>query len=86
MNHLFENTLLRIETGIDISDANHFKNIILENPKFKDPLTYNYQLDTLSPAKDYGLHHIAIQFPFDLNGNNRLLDQGPDLGAFERIE
>lgn len=86
MNHFFENTLLRVETGIDVSDQNHFKNILLENPKFMDPFKYNYELDTLSPAKDFGLQQIAIQFPFDLKGNSRLLDSAPDLGAFERVE
>jgi len=86
MNYQFENSSLKVDPAVDVSDPNYFKNIILENPKFKDPFKDNYELDTLSPAKDYGLLEIALQFPFDLNGNNRLLDDGPDLGAFERVE
>jgi hypothetical protein len=86
MNFLFENTILRVGTGFDISDHTRFKNLITENPKFKDPFKSNFELDTLSPAKDMGLVSIATLFPFDLKNFSRLSDSGPDLGAFEREE
>jgi hypothetical protein len=56
-----------------------------EHPRF-DSIPVNYQLDTLSPAIDAGLPAYAIGFPFDMKGDNRLDDEAPDLGAFERKE
>jgi hypothetical protein len=47
---------------------------------------YNYALDTLSPAQHSAAGNIALQFPYDLFGNSRLSDEGPDIGAFERLE
>ncbi len=86
MEYFFENSILRVDNNFDISNPNSFQNIITENPKFVEPFEQNYELDTLSPAKDIGLVNIATLFPVDLNGANRLNDKGPDLGAFERAE
>ena len=86
MNYVFVNSILRIETAADTSDPAHFINTSSANPKFIEPFSYNYQLDTLSPAKDIGLVELATKFPIDLNGTSRLSDDGPDLGCFERVE
>lgn len=56
-------------------------NILNLDPKFKNPLLFDYSLDTLSPAKDKGLFGLKI---LDLEGKIR--DNQPDLGALERIE
>ena len=57
------------------------------NPKFIDPYNkYNYSLDTLSAAKDIGSLVYAKMFQRDILNKSRLADDGPDLGAFERIE
>jgi len=40
----------------------------------------------LSIAKDKGRIEYANLFPLDLDGMSRLSDDGPDLGAYERIE
>jgi len=56
-------------------------NILNENPKFKNPNHYDFQLDTLSPAKDQGkISTIKIDLL------HQLRDSKPDLGAYERIE
>jgi hypothetical protein len=70
------------------SDKEHFDNILKGlDPKFVDPyVKYNFELDTLSPAKDSGKAAIGRLVPFDLKGRDRLLDKGPDLGALERQE
>jgi hypothetical protein len=86
MNYYFENSIIRVGSGFNITDENHFKNVINENPKFKDSFKGNFELDTLSPAKDFGLFNIATLFPFDLKNISRLNDLGPDIGAFERVE
>jgi len=46
----------------------------------------NFELDTLSPAKDVAKVSIGKLFPLDLKGRDRFLDKGPDVGAFERQE
>ena len=60
--------------------------IFNEDPAFIDVSEYNYQLDSLSVAVDKGSADVARDFPKDINGNNRLDDDAPDMGAFERME
>lgn len=57
-----------------------------QDPKFISWDEYNFELDTLSPAKDIGNILIGNLFPYDINGNSRIEDGKPDAGAFERIE
>ncbi|MCA1746260.1 MAG: hypothetical protein LC655_01080, partial [Bacteroidales bacterium] len=63
-----------------------FSNIILNEDPLFDSLRVSYELDSLSPAIDAGKLDYAIEFPFDKKGDNRLVDNKPDLGAFERIK
>lgn len=86
MNYFFERSILRVGSNFNLSDETRFKDVISDNPKFKEPFKNNFELDTLSPAKDIGLLEFALQFPFDLKNVSRLGDDGPDLGAFERVE
>jgi len=86
-NFKFDHSLIKVYTDFNTSNTDQFENIIKnENPKFKDPYNYNYELDTLSIAKDYGKPEIGLLFPLDIKLDNRTMDAGPDLGAFERIE
>ena len=87
MNYLFDHCLTKIDRN---------KHDYIEDPQFiftfnnqeplLDSVPYSYQLDTLSPAIDRGLQDWAVQVPFDYNNENRLADENPDLGAYERIE
>ncbi len=87
VNYQFDHTLIRLDPTFDTSDDSHYNNIISdEAPNFINSDEYNYQLDTLSPAKDFGKKSIAEQFPIDILGVNRLDDGFPDLGAYERQE
>ncbi len=86
MNFHFDHSIIRVPQNFDLSNSTYFNNVLRENPKFKDTRAYNFQLDTLSPAKDYGLLSTSLLYPFDLNNVSRLNDAGPDLGAFERVE
>lgn len=87
-NYKFVNCLLK--TGnIDVSDKSKYISVWPnEDPNFIDYKKYNYQLDTLSFCKDIGDKGIAEKekFKFDILNNNRINDDGPDLGAYERIE
>jgi len=89
-NFLFENCIIQVPDTFNTSNGEHYKNIWKGqkfNPRFIDPYKeYNYQLDTLSPAKDVGKIEIGNQFELDLLNKNRTADKGPDLGAYERIE
>lgn len=76
-NLTFSNNIIKTR----LMDFNIDNNIINEDPEFISPGMYNYNLDTLSPAKDAGAE---LMLKTDLNGNIR--DAMPDIGAYERIE
>lgn len=96
LKYKLENCITRIRTDndatfeFDLTDTSHFTNIQNDvNPKFKDINAYNYELDTLSLAKDAGLRSITDLYSFlefDMLGQSRITDSNPDLGAYERIE
>jgi hypothetical protein len=73
----FQNSLLQTT----IPELDTFNNLLNLDPRFVNPLNYNYRLDTLSPAKDSGLD---LGILTDLDSLER--DSIPDIGAYERIE
>ena len=87
-NFEFDNCLLQLADTFNTTNTANYVSILKGvDPKFVDPYeTLNFELDTLSPAKDVGSVLIGTRFPFDLKNDSRLDDDGPDLGAFERIE
>ena len=85
-NFKFDHCILKVDT-MNISNEDHFSYILKNvNPGFVSTYNYDYHLDTLSPAKDYGDIEISKYFPLDLDNKSRLSDDGPDIGAYERIE
>lgn len=87
-NFRFDNCLIKYKEYSDLESSDFFiDNIWNESPKFMETVNpFDYQLDTLSPAKDTGKQSIGNIVPLDQSGNNRILDGHPDLGAFERQE
>ena len=92
-NYKFEYSIVKANSDMDFSDNTHYENVWkTKNPKFVNISDYDFQLDTLSDAKDIGDIQIVNNFPYfpditiDFNQENRTLDLGPDLGAFERVE
>ncbi len=86
-NYLFDRTLIQVSDTFKITDQNRFVGIIRNvNPRFKSPYDGNLELDTLSIAKDYGKLDYAKTYPVDLKDQSRISDDGPDLGAYERVE
>ncbi len=86
VNYKFEDCVIK-SGDLSIDDKNKYVRVYAnENPNFIDPYEYNYQLDTLSFCKDIGNLDVANLFPDDILNNNRLEDDGPDLGAYERVE
>ena len=94
LNYKFDHCLIKENPdSVDSENPKHFNNVIFnEDPKFINDYSrtnYDFQLDTLSPAKDNGNPEIIDDYPFleyDFNGNSRSNDEAPDIGAFERIE
>jgi len=84
----FDHSLLKVDPeAFDLNDQAHFTSIInLEDPRFVSTEYSNFQLDTLSPAKDMALPDIAVQYPLDILGISRLGALGSDMGAYERVE
>ena len=86
-NFKFDHTLIKVDSDFSTSDPDYFESVITNyDPKFKDPYNGDFELDTLSIAKDFGKPEYGLMFPYDINIQNRNSDSGPDLGAFERIE
>lgn len=89
-NYYFDHCIIQVPDTFNITDRNKYNNVWRGkdfDPKFKDPYkNFDFQLDTLSPAKDRGSSAYSKLFPFDIRGFDRSADEGPDLGAFERIE
>jgi hypothetical protein len=86
-NYLFDHCLIQMSDTFKLPDPDRFISLQRNvSPKFINPQKGNYELDTLSAAKDQGSNSYAKSYPLDLKGASRTYDSGPDLGAFERIE
>ncbi len=86
LNYRFDHCLTRInEDSLNYLEDPLFSSIINNENPMLDSVPYSYELDSLSPAIDAGLASFAVEFPFDFNGNDRLGDEAPDLGAYEWI-
>jgi hypothetical protein len=77
---LLDHCMIRSENE-DLAINDNILGTAPDFPRFIDPWDYNYQLDTLSPAKDQGRLSPIVT---DLLGNPR--DDMPDMGAYERLE
>lgn len=84
-NYMFDNCLVKVDT-LNTSNEDHWQGIIKNLSPGYDTIPYSYRLDTLSIALDKGKIDYARFFPTGLDGNSRLNDDGPDIGAYERIE
>jgi hypothetical protein len=87
-NYKFDHCLIKVDTSkLNISNLDFFYKIYINSdPGFISFENFNFQLDTLSNAKDKGSVEIASKFPLDFFQHSRIQDTGPDLGAYERIE
>ncbi|HDS07074.1 MAG TPA: hypothetical protein ENO05_05545 [Bacteroides sp.] len=81
LTYLFDHCLVKVdEDSLDYREDPLFISILNNEDPLLDSI---FQPDSLSPVIDAGLPAHAVLFPFDLNGNSRLDDAAPDLGAFE---
>jgi hypothetical protein len=81
--HRFDHCLTRIdEDSLDYNSDPLFTSIINNENPLLDSI---FIPDSLSPVINAGLPGYAIMIPLDRNGNSRLEDGAPDLGAYEWI-
>ena len=81
-NYQFKNCLITYKKT-DISDTNHFQNIITGDAKLVDYTKNDFHLMQESPCIDAGDKTIGNTIPTDLDEIPRTTDSAPDLGAFE---
>ncbi len=87
-NFRFDNCLIRYKDFQEIEESELFiDNIFNKNPSFFSTVSpQNYRPGEGSAAVDAAKWSFAEQVPYDQDGNNRLADGKPDIGAFEKIE
>ena len=86
-NYFFDHCILKVPETFITSNKNYYNNVwkgVSYDPLFIDPYEkYNYTLDSLSPAINIGSFEYAKITQLDIMNNNRIDDEGPDLGAYE---
>lgn len=89
-NYLFDHCL--IKTTLNTSNSeNYIQTIKNQEPWFRDPQKFQYQPDsTISSVINKGsldvINMSQFNLTLDLEGNSRVNDAAPDLGAYEFIE
>ncbi len=79
-NFMFDHCLLK--THKSISDAAHYtKCLVNKDPDFLNVLTYDYQIDSISPVIRQGIDVMDVLF--DIKRKTR--DSPPDLGAYQYV-
>lgn len=86
-DYLFDHCLLKLDTiNSGFWSKEKFPGAIInKDPRFIDPINYDFRPDTLSPLIDHGNDLYKAAFPLDIRNISRISDTGPDIGAFERI-
>jgi hypothetical protein len=90
-DYSFNYCLMRMdEDDFDLDDASIYNSCLFnEAPSFikkYESRRSDYQLDTLSSAQNIADPTISVLLQNDLLNNVRWLDDGPDMGAYERID
>ncbi len=86
INYRFDHCVLRTDPEMVLYEDRFISCIVNSDPLFADEFNNNFELDSLSVARDAGDHVISQFIPNDILGVSRLDDAGPDIGAFERLE
>ncbi len=85
-NYLFENCHVKVKNNIG-GDTKFINSSANTDPRFFDAAVHDLRPDTLSPLINKGALKIIQQsdlnLTFDLRGKSRILDNAPDIGAYE---
>ncbi len=84
LNCLFDRNILKLEIT-EGWDGYNFENCIINSdPLYISGINYDFRPDTLSPMVDAGLVNYGTLYPNDIRGYSRVIDEAPDIGAYER--
>ena len=92
-NYSFQNCLVLFDEAK--SQAKFTDCIFNKDPKFvnirltsdeRKSIPYDFRIDSVSPAMNVANTIVAQKIPVDMNGVSRLLDDGPDIGAYEYVK
>ena len=84
----FNNCIIRGDGDLDMTQSFFVNCLKNENPLFVDPSENDYQIQENSSAINQGDENLNLPFPIldlDLLGNDRTVDEAPDIGAIELI-
>lgn len=87
----FKNCVIYAREVTDDTEKLNFPNTIWAEAKFKytnnenRDYFYNFELDSISPAKNMADVVTASAIPFDIRGVSRMSDEGPDIGCYEWV-
>lgn len=86
-DYYFDHCLLKLDTiNSVIWTKEKFPGAIInKDPRFIDPITYDFRPDTLSPLIDRGSDLYKAGFPLDFRNVSRISDSKADIGAYERV-
>jgi len=89
-NGVFDHCYIRKPVGLTLSQFTNIRWYAKNDTVFKSTqydliknTYFNFMPDSISPARGFADIDIARQFPLDLNGNNRLIGNKPDIGAYQ---
>jgi hypothetical protein len=86
-NITFSHCLLNVGNEVYTGYPGLFENCLNRKvPGFVDPQKSIFMLKEDSPAIDSGKPEIGLLHPADFEGNSRISDDAPDIGAYEWIE
>jgi hypothetical protein len=81
--YLFKNSLIRMRSA-DINELYFVDVIVNQDPLFNatKPYTYDFTLQSNSPAAGIADVSVAANYPFDILGNQRIFNEKADMGAY----
>ena len=82
-NFKFENSLLKVDSKVNLGSSGFQQVTVNTSPDFKDISKGDYRLNQGSTALDKGSILIGSWYPLDLKNNSRINDKAPDPGAYE---
>lgn len=87
LNYEFKNCLLKYSEDASLDNQHLDACITNKDPLFIDIEKYNFSIDTLSPAINIASRAFVDLYPlflnFDLKNKSRIIDNSPDIGAYE---
>ena len=82
-NYQFDHCLLKLDNSVNLSTPEFINCIRNENPNFVDLFEYNFNIDSISPARYSGNSSALNEFILMSDKNGVLRTSPPDIGAYQ---